>query len=473
MYRRATSSWVKHLDFIISDMVCLLVTFFIVSGIRNGFGYISKLYINTALVILLTDIFVVFFGESYKGIIRRGYWQEFKATVKHYTWVMGVLIFFLFITQSGQLYARSVFLMHWILGILSSYYIRIAWKKRLIEKGRIGEGNRSMLLVTSKDIVEDAVRTVQKNLYGQIRLIGVIIVDDEERYGDIEGVSIVARGVEGGLNYIRLNWVDEVFINLPKEYPELDKFTDGCMEMGVTVHLKLTKLLNAEKQVVEKVGGYTVLSSSINMASSKQLFVKRIMDICGGLVGLIFTGILFIVVAPIIYIQSPGPIFFGQERIGKNGKRFKLYKFRSMYLDAEARKAELMMQNEMGSGLMFKIEDDPRIIGGEHGIGNFIRKTSIDEFPQFWNVLKGDMSLVGTRPPTIDEWEQYEKHHRKRLSTKPGITGMWQVSGRSNIKDFEEVVKLDTEYISNWDLSTDFRILFKTVMVVLMKDGSV
>ena len=144
-----------------------------------------------------------------------------------------------------------------------------------------------------------------------------------------------------------------------------------------------------------------------------------------------------------------------------------------MYMDAEARKAELMALNEVESGLMFKMEHDPRIIGGEKGIGSFIRKTSIDEFPQFWNVLKGEMSLVGTRPPTVDEWKQYEFHHRKRLATKPGITGLWQVSGRSQIKDFEEVVRLDTEYINDWNLGKDIKILFKTVGVVLKKEGSV
>ena len=147
-----------------------------------------------------------------------------------------------------------------------------------------------------------------------------------------------------------------------------------------------------------------------------------------------------------------------------------------MYLDAEERKKELMEQNRVSDGLMFKLEYDPRIIGSEKGkgkgIGNFIRKTSLDEFPQFWNVLKGDMSLIGTRPPTVDEWEKYELHHRARLAIKPGITGMWQVSGRSDITDFEEVVRLDTEYIENWSIGLDIKLLLKTVLVVLKGSGS-
>ena len=235
-----------------------------------------------------------------------------------------------------------------------------------------------------------------------------------------------------------------------------------------------------KKQLVEKVGDYTVLTTSINYASTRDLMLKRLVDIAGGLVGCLITGILFIFVAPAIYIASPGPIFFAQERVGKNGKRFKMYKFRSMYMDAEERKAELMKDNKLGDEKMFKLDFDPRVIGnkilpdGTHktGIGEFIRRTSIDEFPQFFNVLKGDMSIIGTRPPLVSETSFYELHHRARLAIKPGITGMWQVSGRSDITDFEEVVRLDKEYITNWNIGLDIKILFKTVMVVLKKDGS-
>ena len=240
--------------------------------------------------------------------------------------------------------------------------------------------------------------------------------------------------------------------------------------MGITIHIKLARVADdSSNQIVEKLEGYTVLSTSINMESAGQLIFKRTMDICGGLVGMLLTGIIFIFVAPIIYIKSPGPIFFKQVRIGKNGKKFNIYKFRSMYMDAEERKKELMAQNDIKDGMMFKMDNDPRII---KGIGNFIRDYSLDEFPQFWNVLIGDMSLVGTRPPTVDEWEKYEMHHRSRLAFKPGLTGMWQVSGRSNITDFEEVVRLDTEYIKKWSPGLDIMILFKTVAVVLGKVGS-
>ena len=204
------------------------------------------------------------------------------------------------------------------------------------------------------------------------------------------------------------------------------------------------------------------------------------MDIAGGIVGCLITLLITIIVGPMIYISSPGPIFFAQERIGRNGRKFKMYKFRSMYMDAEERKKELMDQNKIGDGLMFKMDFDPRIIGNKilpdgtrkTGIGQFIRKTSLDEFPQFINILLGDMSLVGTRPPTVDEFKQYEARHKRRLTMKPGLTGLWQVSGRSDITDFEEVVALDTKYINDWSIGLDIKILFKTVLVVLHREGA-
>jgi lipopolysaccharide/colanic/teichoic acid biosynthesis glycosyltransferase len=226
---------------------------------------------------------------------------------------------------------------------------------------------------------------------------------------------------------------------------------------------------------MRKVGRFRALTSSIKFVPTELLIVKRAMDILGGIVGCIITGILFIFIAPAIYAKSPGPIFFKQDRIGKNGKVFKMYKFRTMYMDAEERKAALMDQNKIEGGLMFKMDDDPRIIGSEKkdkngkpiGIGNRLRNLSLDEFPQFINVLKGEMSLVGTRPPLLSEWENYDLHHRARMTVKPGITGLWQISGRSEITDFEEVVKLDREYIDNWSVWEDIRIILQTVVVVI------
>ncbi len=283
------------------------------------------------------------------------------------------------------------------------------------------------------------------------------------------GIPVVCS-IENINNYLVSNVVDEVFINVPGNIYFSGELINNCVDMGIAVHCNLEKLQNSITQdTIEDFAGYRVITKGIKMVSPGQLFIKRAMDIAGSVVGLLVTGLIYLVVAPIIYIKSPGPIFFSQMRVGLNGRKFKIYKFRSMYMDAEERKKELMAKNKM-TGLMFKLDDDPRII---KGIGNFIRKTSIDELPQMWNVLKGQMSLVGTRPPTVDEFEKYDCRHKIRLATKPGITGMWQISGRSNITDFEEVVRLDTKYIYEWNIRLDIKILFKTILVVFGRDGSV
>ena len=242
----------------------------------------------------------------------------------------------------------------------------------------------------------------------------------------------------------------------------------GFEEMGITTHynLELPGFGKANTQFDDFLD-YSVLTYSMNRTSYKRLFIKRGLDILGGVVGLIITGIVTIFLAPAIKLDSKGPVFFSQTRIGKNGRRFKIYKFRSMYIDAEERKKELADKNEM-SGFMFKMKDDPRITK----IGAFIRKTSLDELPQFLNILKGEMSLVGTRPPTEEEFKNYNEHYRRRLSMTPGLTGLWQISGRSDITDFDEVVKLDLEYIDNWSLTEDIRIILKTVYVVLFGRGA-
>ena len=331
--------------------------------------------------------------------------------------------------------------------------------------------------------MDEVIKNLSDNSFHDYFISGIILMDqasadEKER----NGIPILGRG-ENILFYIGRHWVDEVFLYQPDNLPYPVEMVDNLLNMGITVHYCISALNDSRMgttQEVEKIGNYKVLTNSLRIVSIRELAFKRIMDIAGGIVGCILTGIVFIFIAPIIYKESPGPIFFTQKRIGKNGKPFNMYKFRSMYMDAEERKIALMAQNKVQDGMMFKMDDDPRIIGSEKkdkngkpiGIGNFIRRTSLDEFPQFWNVLKGEMSLVGTRPPTLDEWEKYDLHHRVRMSIKPGITGLWQISGRSEITDFEEVVRLDREYIQNWSPELDFQILFKTVSVVLKHEGA-
>ncbi len=199
---------------------------------------------------------------------------------------------------------------------------------------------------------------------------------------------------------------------------------------------------------------------------SVRSWTKRFIDIVGALVGLVLTGILSIPIIAIILIDDPGPIFFAQTRCGWMGRRFRMWKFRSMCVDAEAKKAELQKLNQV-QGAFFKIENDPRVTR----VGKILRRTSLDELPQFWNVLKGEMSLVGTRPPTPDEVECYEVPEWQRLDVKPGMTGEWQVNGRSSIRNFEDVIRLDLEYQKNWSMMYDLKLIFKTVAILFNKSS--
>lgn len=193
--------------------------------------------------------------------------------------------------------------------------------------------------------------------------------------------------------------------------------------------------------------------------------IKRTLDIVGAIVGLLLLAGLVVPVAVAIKLDSPGPILYSQERYGLKGQPFRIWKFRSMVLNADDLKASVANQAQ---GLIFKNEADPRITR----VGRFLRKTSLDEFPQFWNVLRGEMSLVGTRPPTADEVSRYSPHHWRRLDVKPGLTGQWQVSGRSAIKDFEKIVKLDLLYQRIWSPWYDLKLIAKTVAVLLLRRGA-
>ena len=471
MYKKENNSWLKHIDFVILDILCLQLAFILAYEIRvaKGIPYLNPLYENMAFVLVIFQLLVSFFGESFSGVLRRGFLIEMKCMIEHEICVMLLAVLYLFMSQQGVMYSRGAFTIMCTLYFFIAYAARIGWKK-VIRSRKFAEGEkRSILIITTDAEAANVVKALRGDSYGTYHLAGVALLDKNKTGSMIQRVPVVA-GADDVTAYIHKNWVDEVFFALPEHVDIPKKIMKDCNHMGVVTHVQLAALNELGKnQVVEEIAGYMVLSSSINIVSSWQLLVKRLMDIAGGLVGCIFTGIIYIFIAPIMKVKSPGPVFFSQVRMGKNGKPFKIYKFRSMYMDAEERKKELMEKNNIKDGLMFKMDDDPRII---KGIGHFIRKTSLDEFPQFWNILKGDMSLVGTRPPTMDEWDKYELHHRRRLAIKPGLTGMWQVSGRSEITDFEEVVELDTKYIEQWSIGLDIKILFKTVTVVFTGSGA-
>ena len=352
--------------------------------------------------------------------------------------------------------------------------------KKLLTTTRKKNSMESLVgVVTTGEDAGAMVRELQRDWSKRLTGIALLEIPEEQIGGQIEGVDIKAN-YDTFMDWLRQAALDEVYVDIPMDSG--DSFVPYLKEMesmGLTVHFRLplldriedvccdeTSTARLSRSLSRCAGGNVVTMGTVELKLRDQA-LKRMLDIVGSLVGCILSIPIIAIVAIPLKLESPGPLVFKQRRVGRNGRVFYIHKLRSMYVDAEERKKELMARNEM-NGLMFKMQDDPRITK----VGKFIRKTSIDELPQFFDVLRGDMSLVGTRPPTLDEYKQYESHHKRRLSMKPGITGLWQVSGRSNIEDFEEVVKLDTRYIDNWTIWQDIKILLKTVWVVFAGRGA-
>ncbi len=504
MYRKLSQGWLKHLDFIVLDLLCLHVAFVFAYMMRHGSHnpYAAENYRVIALIFTLTDLLLIVFFSPLSNVLKRGLRREFTTTLVHTVLLAVTVSFYLFSVQNAEVYSRIFYYTMLAVYFCLTLSVRLGWKV-VLRNSLIRRKTVLFLIVTSKN-VRQMVEDISENNHGLYQLSGIAVLDRDMRGQEVNGVPVMAcrEDVE---EYLKREWVDEVLIatsdiGVPEmseadrvaartdpadgtvQETEQENLYQNLIDMGLVVHIRLEglKQYTGERQTIEHIGNSTVLTYSLGSVTLGQAFAKRAMDILGGMAGCLVTGLLYLVIAPMIYLNSPGPIFFAQTRVGRNGKKFRMYKFRSMCLDAEARKAEVAVACGLDGQMMFKFEEDPRIIGSKvlpdgtykKGIGNYIRDWSLDEFPQFFNVLKGDMSLVGTRPPTVDEWEKYEAHHRARLSIRPGITGLWQVSGRSRITDFEEVVELDRQYISGWNLWLDMKILLKTVKVVFRRDGA-
>lgn len=457
---------------LIVDLCSLIVSMGLAFWLRYGifygrFEHGDQIWLLVFAVALYGLMFVLM--DFSHHFFRRGMFDELVSVVKSEVIFSAVLILALFVMHRSADLSRLVFGYQIVINTVVMYAARVIFKQYMVKVYRNSRHSNRLLVVTSSDQAENVLENLKE--YNEWnRTIAGLVLTDAAQVSEINEIPVVAHS-EDFLNYVIRNDVDEVFIIDDKmmRTPLMDEWVRELEQMGIIVDVNIDAfdLSISGKKTLNRVGKYAVVSFARNLFSTRQMIAKRALDIVGSLVGMVILGIASIFVAPAIKLDSPGPVFFGQTRVGKNGRKFTFYKFRSMYKDAEARKKELMASNEV-KGLMFKMEDDPRITK----VGKFIRKTSIDELPQFWNVLRGDMSLVGTRPPTVDEFEHYEAKHKCRLSMTPGLTGLWQISGRSDIKDFDEVVRLDMQYIDNWSILKDIKILILTVKVVLTGRGS-
>lgn len=469
---RRKNKMIETYSVLITDLICVVISYMLALYIRFNIIHYEiypkqfHLMVGTYIVVLclLYNIFL----DANRNFFTRGYYQEFYYTVR-YTFILVVgLVVVLYLTQQAYDFSRSVYAIFAVLNILITYAAHMLFKKAMWKYYRKSTSAEKMLVITRDVTADEVIGNLIKGKEWYYDITAAVIYDADKKGSMIQDVPVVACRDDMYDTIVQM-MVDEVFICLPGvPLIEIREMVQKFEEMGLTCHYNVDLFSRANPNTyVQQMAGYSVISFALKTMDSRRLLVKRCVDILGALVGLAITAVITPFVALAIKIDSPGPIFFSQTRIGKNGRRFKIWKFRSMYIDAEERKKELEAQNEI-KGLMFKMEDDPRITK----VGKFIRKTSIDETPQFLNILVGDMSLVGTRPPTEDEFEQYNGYYRRRMSITPGLTGMWQVSGRSDIQDFEEIVKLDLEYIDNWSLGLDIKILFMTVFAVLGRKGS-
>lgn len=428
--------------------------------------YISSIVfdIHAHLTFLMVVHVISYYVSDYsKNFKFRSVVEELIQTIK-YELAFLLLAVVVFPLLEPTLHYLSIYNLLWIVGVNTLFilvlnlFIRKIWKVLLHQK----KYTQRILLVITRARVERVLKQLSTYEYGYVS--AVCIVDDER----FEASNFTIVTLDNLVTYATRSVVDQVVINLPSESFLIADFVSRFETMGLPVAVNIAALdfvTNSEK-AIQRFGNSSVVNFSTTFYRSSDIALKRVIDIMGSLVGLIICALVSIFLVPLIK-RDGGPAIFVQDRVGRNGRVFKFYKFRSMRVDAEKIKKELMSQNQMQGG-MFKIENDPRVTK----IGHFIRKTSLDELPQFWNVLKGDMSLVGTRPPTLDEYMTYTPEQKRRLSFKPGITGLWQISGRSNIKNFDDVVKLDVSYLDGWTIWKDIEILLKTIKVVFNRQGA-
>lgn len=488
----------RRIGTFISNIIAIIGSFLMAYTFRFGWeADDSFLNVNDALVLsyLLFCYFAVFlFYRGSKVSGRRGFLRLFKESFLNTLFVAGLFASVVYMTHITDSIPRLFFVYFFSIYFVLSFII--TGITHTIFRSIQAHHKRQTVIFTDRKDREKLVKNLLRDGADDFEIIGIVQLDSKDkstfyRVSTETPGTLTSKAVKAGLiqvdpdtfeyrfekdetdaiTFLKKNNVDLAIISVDHlDRERMEHIIDVVGEMGIDSMVTLDSFaMETFDSKMEDFGTLEVVRFAPRIFSELELFIKRVMDIIGALVGCLFTVIIGIFVVPAILIEDGGPVIFKQKRVGKNGKYFYIYKFRSMYRDAEARRKKLIKEggNEM-DGAMFKMKNDPRITK----VGKFIRKTSLDEFPQFFNVLKGDMSLVGTRPPMVDEYQQYSSHHKRRLSLKPGITGLWQTSGRSEITDFEEVVRLDCYYIDHWSILFDIKILLMTVFAVITGKGS-
>lgn len=464
----------EHTDFfrkmlLVVDLGIIMFSFFLAYVIRNTLEtlYPINTYLELLPVLLVIWGSALYFFGIYTSFRMRNIpdilFAIFKASF------MGFITFgsFTYIVKL-QYISRSFVILLFVLSalLLSIEKIMVMYTFRVLRKK--GYNFRSILLIGTGRRAQNFLNLLEEHAEWGLKVIGLVDEDAEKVGEEIKGYKILGSFLDIP-NIIHNRIIDEVVFVVPRSWlariEEIIRFID--LE-GIKVSLAVDIFeLKYAKAIQTDIDGYPLITFERTPGRLWQLIVKRVFDlICSG-IALILLSPVFLFIFLAVKFTSEGPVFFTQLRCGMNGRKFNLYKFRTMVLNAEAQLEELKNQNEM-DGPAFKMANDPRVTK----IGKFLRKLSLDELPQFWNVFKGEMSLVGPRPPIPSEVRHYDNWQRRRLSMRPGITCLWQVGGRNKIVDFKEWANLDLEYIDNWSLWLDLKILLKTIPVVIMGSGA-
>lgn len=454
---------------LVTNAVTITVSFLIAYTWRFGWQQDEPAFLNVNeatvfafLVLAYLVVFTVYHPAPVSG--RRGLLRLAKETFITNIFMAGVFATLVYATHIGISIPRLFFGYFFTINFLLSFILEAV--VMFIERRFVQAHKRKTVVFTDNPDKEAVIRKLTSSGADDFEIIGVAEISEDAGsvyYQHTDGAFV--RDESEPIDFLKRHNVDLAIIAVSSiDSERIRMIIDLIGEMGIDSMMTLDSFeVEAFDSRIEDFGQMQVVRFAPRIFTDEELFVKRLIDIIGGVIGSILCVIIGIFIVPAILIEDGRPVIFKQQRVGRNGAYFNMYKFRSMRRDAEQMKDELVElgANEM-QGAMFKMKDDPRVTR----VGRVLRKFSLDEFPQFFNVLRGEMSLVGTRPPTVDEYDSYSAHHKRRLSLKPGITGLWQTSGRNEITDFEEVVRLDCYYIDHWSVLFDIKILLMTVAAV-------
>jgi len=423
-------------------------------------------YLNLLLAVVPIWSITLYLTGLYRDWRGQGRWKEtwgiFKAVL-----ISSLFLGFILFALKYQFVSRIFILLFALFDFFFVIAARTSIRTIILFSNRKIERFRMILIVGTEERALSLAQNIEKHKDLGLRILGFVATGDGSPPQKLNGYPVLGSAKDLP-QLLEREVVDEVIFAISQE--ELKNMGDlflSCEERGITARLAINFFPHViAKTHLEELDGLPLLTFTTTPKNELMLLLRRIFDFVGSIILILILSPVFLLITLAIGLDSRGPAIYRQVRCGLNGRRFTFYKFRSMVQGAETRKGDLLAHNLM-DGPVFKMKNDPRVTRA----GRFLRKTSLDELPQLFNVLRGDMSFVGPRPPIPEEVEKYEGWQRRRLSMKPGITGLWQVSGRNQI-DFQQWMKLDLEYIDNWSMWLDFKILIKTILVVLLRKGA-